>query len=106
GYLGAKRVAAFRLHLDLIAIALSGSVASLALYGGIALMSAAHQSVPATHLAALPVACATGALGTTLGYSVATRVREGVRLRSAAETGDLVRELVTVGPNRRSDGSH
>src|SRR5215467_7439069 len=81
-YLGAKRVAAFRPHLALIATALSGGVASLALYGGITLMSAAHQIVPATHLAALPVACVTGALGTALGYSVATRVREGVRLSS------------------------
>src|SRR5215475_8766591 len=66
--LGAERVAALRPRLDLIATALAGSVAALALYSGIALMSAANQIVPATNLAALPVACVTGALGTALGY--------------------------------------
>jgi hypothetical protein len=105
-YLGAESTAAFRPRLNLIAAALSGSVAALALYGGIALMSAAHQIVPATQLAALPVACVTGALGTALGYSVATRVREWVRLSTASKTEDLVRELVAVGPNRRSDDNH
>lgn len=98
-FLGAEHVAAFSSRLDLIATALSGIVAALALYGGIALMSAAGQIVPATQLAALPAACVTGALGTVLGYSVATRVRELVHLSPASESGALVHELVNIAPN-------
>ncbi|HEX8036282.1 MAG TPA: hypothetical protein VF510_20660, partial [Ktedonobacterales bacterium] len=56
GYLLAGRVAALRPHIEVIAAALAGVVAALALYGGIALMGAAQQIVPATPLAALPFA--------------------------------------------------
>jgi hypothetical protein len=79
GYLLAGHAAALRPHIELIVAALSGTVAALALYGGIALMDAAHQVVPATPLAALPFACLAGAFGTTLGHVIATRVREIVR---------------------------
>jgi hypothetical protein len=78
-YLLGEHVAALRPHIELIAVGLSGAVAALALYGGMALMGAAHQVVPATHLAVLPFACLAGAFGTTLGYIIATRVREIVR---------------------------
>jgi hypothetical protein len=78
-YLLAGHAAALRPHIELIAAALSGTVATLALYSGIALTRAAHQVVPATPLAALPFACLAGAFGTTLGYIIATRVRDIVR---------------------------
>lgn len=96
-YLLTERVAALRPHSELIAAALSGVVAALALYGGIALMSATHQIVPATPLAALPFACLTGAFGTALGHIVATRVRESVGRGSAAEVAASDRELASVG---------
>jgi hypothetical protein len=94
GSLPVERVAALRPHVQLIAAALSGIVAALALYAGIALMSAAGQIVPAAPLAALPFACLTGAGGTALGYTIATRVRESVRLSAAAEVP--AREFVPV----------
>jgi hypothetical protein len=83
-YLLAGPAAALRPHIELIAAALSGAVAALALYSGIALTGAAHQVVPATPLAALPFACLAGALGTTLGYFIATRVHEIVRRSSTS----------------------
>lgn len=93
----AKRVAALRPHSELIAAALSGIVAAVVLYGGIALTNAAQIAVPATPLAALPFACLTGAAGTVLGHTVAVRVRESVR-RSAASTKEApAREIVTEG---------
>lgn len=105
GYLFAERVAALRPHTELISAALSGIVAALALYGGIALMSAAHQIVPATPVAALPFACVTGAFGTVLGHVIATRVRESVRLRSAATLEAPDRELVPVGSKPGAGGA-
>jgi hypothetical protein len=54
----------------------AGVVASLALYGGIVTMRAAHITVPAAPAEALPFACLTGALGATLGAWVGARVRE------------------------------
>jgi hypothetical protein len=104
GYLLSARVAALKPpvgdpgpHIALIAAALSGIVAAIALYGGIALMSAAHQIVPATPLAALPFACLTGACGAALGYTVASRVRASVRLSAAAALEAPARELVPGG---------
>jgi hypothetical protein len=88
GYLLAGHAAALRPHMELIAAALSGILSSLALYGGIALTSAAHQVVPATPLAALPFACLVGAFGTTLGYIIATRVRETVLLELTSGVSD------------------
>ncbi|MGE5334854.1 MAG: hypothetical protein ACM3N4_09165 [Nitrososphaerota archaeon] len=96
GFLFAERVAALRPHRELIAAALSGIIAAVVLYGGIALTSAAQIAVPATPLAALPFACLTGAAGTVLGHTVAVRVRESV-FRSAASSketpaGEIVSE--------------
>lgn len=88
GALFADRAPALRPHTGLLSATLSGIVAALVLYGGIALMSAAHQIVPATPALALPFACVTGALGTALGYTVATRVRESVQRRASAK-GEL-----------------
>lgn len=70
-------------YADLVAAGFSGIVAVIVLYGGIALMGAVGQIVPATPLAALPFACLTGAVGAMLGHTVATRVRAWVDLRSA-----------------------
>ncbi|HEX6542404.1 MAG TPA: hypothetical protein VF040_11670 [Ktedonobacterales bacterium] len=85
GYLLAGRGAALRPHLGLIAAALSGVLVALTLSGGIALMGAAHQIVPAMPLVALPFACLTGACGTALGYTVATRVRASVHRQAVAK---------------------
>lgn len=93
-YALAERVAALRPHIDVIALALAGIIAALALYGGIALMAATQQIVPATPLAALPFACITGALGTALGYIVAARVREHVHLSRAADVQVAARARV------------
>jgi hypothetical protein len=95
-YLLARRVAALRPHVALIAAVLSGIVAALALYGGIALMNAAHQVVPAMPLAALPFACLTGACGTALGYTIASRARASVRLSAAAQEAQA-REFIFAG---------
>jgi len=93
-----KRMAVLRPHRELIAAALAGIVAALALYGGIVLTRAAGQVVPATPLAALPFACLTGAAGTALGYSIATRVRASVQHSSiAGERETLARTPVPVG---------
>lgn len=100
GYLLAQQVPALRPRIELIAAALSGIVAALALYGGIALMRAAHEVVPATPLAALPFACLAGVLGTALGHIIGTRVRASVRRNSAAVTSDIEasgREFVPIG---------
>lgn len=102
GYLLAGRVPALRPHIEVIAAALSGVVAALALYGGIALMNATQQVVPATPLAALPFACLTGAIGTALGYTVAARVRESVRLSPASDVEAPTRELVAHGTSKNS----
>jgi hypothetical protein len=96
GYLFAGRIAALRPHSELIAASLSGVVVALALYGGIALMGAAGQIVPATPLAALPFACLTGAAGTALGHTVATRVRASVRRNAASQNGAPAREFITT----------
>lgn len=107
GSLLAERVAALRPQSELIAAALSGVIAAIALYGGIALMRAAHQVVPATSLAALPFACLTGAVGTALGHTVATRLRlrlrlrESVRLGSASTREAPARELVPISSKQR-----
>ena len=85
GAISAGREAALRPYADLIVAGLSGIVAAIVLYGGIALMGAAGQIVPATSLAALPFACLTGACGAILGHTVATRVRMWVDLRSASK---------------------
>lgn len=88
GYPLAGRAAPLRPHGELIVAALGGVAAALALYGGIALTSAVGQVVPATPLAALPFACLTGAAGTALGYSVATRVRASVQRSADAAVGE------------------
>lgn len=85
GYLLAGRGAALRPHFGLIAAALSGVLVALTLSGGIALMGATHQIVPAMPLVALPFACLTGACGTALGYTVATRVRASVHRQAVAK---------------------
>jgi hypothetical protein len=95
-YVLAGHAPALRPHVELMAAALAGVVAALALYGGITLMSAAQQIVPATPLAALPFACLTGAFGTALGHTVAARVRESVRLSPASAVAKSpAREFVT-----------
>ncbi len=86
GSLLGARAASLRPHVGLLAAALGGIVAALALYGGIALTSAVDGIVPTTPLAALPFACLTGAAGTALGYTVATRVRASVQRHSEAST--------------------
>ena len=96
GYRLAGRAAALRPQMELITAALGGVVAALALYGGIALTSAAGQPIPTTPLAALPFACLTGAGGTTLGYIIATSVRARVQ-RSAATPESSASEPVLVG---------
>jgi hypothetical protein len=85
GAISAGREAAPRPYAGLIAAGFSGVVAAIALYGGIALMGAANQIVPATPLAALPFACLTGAIGAILGHTVATRVRAWVDLRAVSK---------------------
>lgn len=97
-YLLAERVGALRPHIELIAAATSGAVAALALYAGIALMRAAHQIVPATPLAALPFACLTGMVGTALGHTIATYVRERIRRNAAAEPSDIGGPALQVAP--------
>lgn len=97
GSLFAERVAALRPHSELISAALAGIIAAVALYGGIALTSAAQIAVPATPLAALPFACLTGAAGTVLGHTVAVRVRESVRRSAASPKEAPAREIVSEG---------
>lgn len=79
------RDAARRPYAGLIVAGFSGVVAAIILYGGIALMGAAGQIVPATPLVALPFACLTGAFGAILGHTIATRVRAWVDLRAVAK---------------------
>lgn len=79
------RVETLRPHSELIAAALSGIVVACVLYGGITLMAASGQIIPATPLAALPFACLTAAGGTALGYTVAARVRQSVRQSVASK---------------------
>lgn len=82
----AGRLGALRPHGALIAAGLSGVIAALVLYGGIALMGVTGQIVPSTPLIALPFACVTGAFGAVLGHYVAVRVRASVHLRLAASS--------------------
>lgn len=100
GYLLAERVVALRPHIEVVAAALAGVAAALALYGGIAVMNASQQIVPATPLAALPFACLTGAFGTALGHTIATSVREKVRLSPASDVRVPVRERVAYGKSK------
>jgi hypothetical protein len=79
------RDAALRPYAGLIVAGFSGVVTAIVLYGGIELMGAAGQIVPATPLVALPFACLTGAFGAILGHTVATRVRAWVDLRAVAK---------------------
>jgi len=101
GAMLAGRAPALLPRAGVIAAALSGLVAALALYGGIALMNATHQVVPATPAGALPFACLTGAAGAALGHTVATRVRESLRLSAATAKESTPRELAPAGSNRR-----
>ena len=82
GAISAGRETALRPYAGLIVAGFSGIVAAIVLYGGIVLMGAVGQIVPATPLVALPFACLTGAFGAILGHTVATRVRVWVDLRS------------------------
>jgi hypothetical protein len=91
------RLAVPRPHREPVAAVLAGIIAGLALYGGIALTHFAGQVVPATPLAALPLACLTSAIGTVLGYTVATRVRASAQRSSAAASQAPARVLVQVG---------
>jgi hypothetical protein len=104
-----KRVAVFRPYHDLIAAALAGIVAALALYAGIALTRAAGGVVPSTPLAALPFACLTGAIGTALGSFVATRVRSRVQYSSSTSARQTpARMLNSVGSqlwHEKAEGS-
>lgn len=93
----ARRAASLHPYIEVTTAAFSGVIAALALYGSIALMSAAQQIVPAAPLAALPFVCLTGALGTALGYTVAVRVRESVCLSSASGVNIPARVLVAHG---------
>ena len=101
GAMLAERAPALLPRAGVIAAALSGLVAALALYGGIALMNATHQVVPATPAGALPFACLTGAAGAALGHTVAIRVRESVRLSAATATESTPRELAPAGSKQR-----
>ncbi|HEV7125865.1 MAG TPA: hypothetical protein VGN32_00300 [Ktedonobacterales bacterium] len=60
----------------LVAAALAGVAAALALYTGMALMGALRMVVPPAPLAALPFACVSGAAGALLGMGVGTRVSQ------------------------------
>ena len=100
-YLFARHVSVLRPHGDLIAATLSGIVAALALYGGIALTSAVHQIIPATPVAALPFACLAGAFGTALGHSVAASVRATVRFSSASATAAPPQAAMASTPDNR-----
>jgi hypothetical protein len=97
GSLLTERVAALRPHRELIAASLSGVVAALVLYGGIALMGASGQIVPPAPLAALPFACLTGACGTALGYTVAVRVRAIVRRYASTQNATSAQAIAAVG---------
>jgi len=85
GAVSGGRDAARRPYAGLIVAGFSGVVTAIVLYGGIELMGAAGQIVPATPLVALPFACLTGAFGAILGHTVATRVRAWVDLRAIAK---------------------
>jgi hypothetical protein len=85
GAVSGGRDAARRPYAGLIVAGFSGVAAAIVLYGGIELMGAAGQIVPATPLVALPFACLTGAFGAILGHTVATRVRAWVDLRAIAK---------------------
>jgi|GEM_PF-1727753 hypothetical protein len=85
GAVSGGRDAARRPYAGLIVAGFSGVVTAIVLYGGIELMGAAGQIVPATPLVALPFACLTGAFGAILGHTVATRVRAWVDLRAVAK---------------------
>jgi len=85
GAVSGGRDAARRPYAGLIVAGFSGVAAAIVLYGGIELMGAAGQIVPATPLVALPFACLTGAFGAILGHTVATRVRAWVDLRAVAK---------------------
>jgi hypothetical protein len=100
-----KRTAALRPHRELIVAALTGILAALALYGGMALASATGQVVPATPLAALPVACLTSAIGTALGYTVATRVRASVQRSSIPMNETVPGALVPAGSHGGAAGA-
>lgn len=84
GALSAGRDQVFRSYTTLIVVGVSGIVAALVLYGGIVVMGATGQIIPAAPLAALPFACLTGAFGAILGHTIATRMLEAVRHARAA----------------------
>lgn len=93
----AERAGAIRPHIEMLAAAIGGLVAALALYGGIALTSAVGQVVPTTPLAALPFACLTGAAGTALGYTIGTSVRARVGRSVSAASEAAALALVVSG---------
>ena len=82
--LSAGRDPVFRSYTALIVVGVSGIVAALVLYGGIVVMGATGQIIPAAPPAALPFACLTGAFGAILGHTIATRMLEAVRQARAA----------------------
>ena len=84
GALSAGRDQVFRSYTTLIVVGVSGIVAALVLYGGIVVMGATGQIIPAAPLAALPFACLTGAFGAILGHTIATRMMEAVQHARAA----------------------
>ena len=84
GALSAGRDQVFRSYTTLIVVGVSGIVAALVLYGGIVVMGATGQIIPAAPLAALPFACLTGAFGAILGHTIATRMLEAVQHARAA----------------------
>ena len=84
GALSAGRDQVFHSYTTLIVVGVSGIVAALVLYGGIVVMGATGQIIPAAPLAALPFACLTGAFGAILGHTIATRMLEAVQHARAA----------------------
>lgn len=70
---------ASRPYVELAITGASGIVGALVLYGGLTVMGATGQIIPATPLAALPFACLTGAFGAILGHTIATRMRTAVQ---------------------------
>ena len=101
GAVARGRSAEFRSYAELIVSGASGIVGALALYSGIVAMGASGQIVPTTPLAALPIACLTGAFGAILGHTLATRMRVAIRRSWASAKGSAAAAPGQADPARQ-----
>ena len=98
GALSSRFGEASRPYVELIVSGASGIIGAVALYGGIMAMESMGQIVPATPLAALPIACLTGAFGAILGHTIATRMRTAVQRTRATEKDAPVKASTLANP--------